>query len=202
MVSTGGKKIKKRKGIKTLLFILAPLLVLALYYKLRPVVAEKVSNYKDEQQYKVYRSPVLERLNVTLSDGSKIILDTNSVLKVPHQFGTANRRLILLGAAYFEVSANEKPFFLETADLKTTITAGTFFMSAYPQEGGEQIELLSGRMTVQKAYTSQTDTIPEDLLPGEMVMINRSVDLMEKEKFSITERQGWLKVEPRSTGKP
>ena len=38
-----------------------------------------------------------------------------------------------------------------------------------------------------KSYHSDTDNEPEILAAGEMVMINREIDLMEKEKLSAEE---------------
>lgn len=151
--------------------------------------------FKEEQaKYQVYKSPFGERMTITLADQSKVILNANSTLKVAHGYHKENRKVVLLGAAYFDISPNaELPFSLETSDMKATVLGTSFYMRAYPHESGQQVELLSGKIKVQKAYTSTLDNQAEILLPGDMVMLNRSVDLMEKETFDIRERQFWIK---------
>jgi hypothetical protein len=42
-------------------------------------------------------------------------------------------------------------------------------------------------LKVKKSYHSDTDNEPEVLDAGDMVMINRDIDLMEKEKMSAAE---------------
>ncbi|WP_222538518.1 FecR family protein [Pedobacter polysacchareus] len=149
---------------------------------------------KEQQQYQVYKSPFGERMSITLADNSKVILNANSILKVPHGYNKDNRKVILLGAACFNISPNVKlPFSLESSDMKATVLGTSFYMRAYPHESGQQVELLSGKLKVQKAYQSTLDNQPEILLPGDMVMLNRSVDLMEKETFDIQQREAWVK---------
>ena len=151
---------------------------------------------KEQQQYQVYKSPFGERMSITLADNSKVILNANSILKVPHGYNKDSRKVILLGAAYFDISPNAKlPFSLESSDMKAMVLGTSFYMRAYPHESGQQLELLSGKLKVQKAYRSTLDNQPEILLPGDMVMLNRSVDLMEKETFDVQQRQAWVKGE-------
>jgi ferric-dicitrate binding protein FerR (iron transport regulator) len=59
-----------------------------------------------------------------------------------------------------------------------------FAVSAVRKQAGEETDVLQGRIRVTKAYHSDTDSLPEELMAGEMAMINREIDLMEKEKMS------------------
>ena len=47
-------------------------------------------------------------------------------------------------------------------------------------------------MRAAKAYPSRFSE-PDDLVGGEMSMVNRSIDLMEKEKFDTGELAQWSK---------
>ncbi|HXO75674.1 MAG TPA: hypothetical protein VN824_10575, partial [Puia sp.] len=68
------------------------------------------------------------------------------------------------------------------------VVLGTrFHVDAFRKNAGEQVDLLEGRLRVKKSYHSDTDNEPEVLEAGEMVMINRDIDLMEKEKMSPAE---------------
>ncbi|SHG64539.1 FecR family protein [Pedobacter caeni] len=165
-----------------------------LFYQYRNEAKVELALQQEQQQYRIYKSPLGERLNITLPDRSKVVLNANTVLKVPHSYNKDNRKIVLLGAAYFEVSPNASlPFVIESNDMKATVLGTSFYMRAYPHESGQQIELLTGKLKVQKSYTSETDNKPEILGPGEMVMLNRSVDLMEKETFDVQTREAWIK---------
>ena len=91
------------------------------------------------------------------------------------------------GEALFELSTTGASVILKTKDLVMDLSAGVFRVDAYGSKAGEEVDLLEGRMRVRKSYHSDTDSAMEMLGPGEMVMINRDIDLMEKEKMSQEE---------------
>ncbi|WP_157262838.1 FecR family protein [Pedobacter steynii] len=151
------------------------------------------SGCKDDGAYQVYQSRPGHRLSLKLPDGSSVLLNSNSILKVPHGYHKDSRKVILLGAAFFTVAPGSVfPFVVESTDIKASTMGASFFARAYPHESGRQIEVTAGNLKVEKSYHSESDNKAEFLLPGEMVMLNRTVDLMEKEKYAITERQSWL----------
>jgi hypothetical protein len=59
-----------------------------------------------------------------------------------------------------------------------------FVVEAMRKQPGEESDLLDGKLRVTKSYHSDTDNEPEVLGAGDMVMINREIDLMEKEKMT------------------
>jgi ferric-dicitrate binding protein FerR (iron transport regulator) len=63
-------------------------------------------------------------------------------------------------------------------------------VSAFAKDEGESVEVLAGTLRAEKAYASK-DHDPETLGAGDMVMINRSIDLMEKETYDTTELHIW-----------
>jgi hypothetical protein len=75
------------------------------------------------------------------------------------------------------------------------LRAGKFRAEAFRARPGEQIDLLLGNARVKKSYHSDTDSTAEVLGPGEMVMINRDIDLLEKENMTMAElnklKSGW-----------
>jgi hypothetical protein len=52
---------------------------------------------------------------------------------------------------------------------------------------GEEVDLLEGQLYIRKSYHSDLDSLPEELRSGDMLMINREIDLMEKEKMNPDE---------------
>ncbi len=124
-----------------------------------------------------------DRKKLALPDGSSVTLFPNTGLKLSCHFKDSARTVSLDGEAFFEVKPDPaSPFIVISKDLFVSAAGGVFHFQGYSAEAGEQLELLRGSATVRKTYTS-VDSAAEILHAGEMVMINRSIDLMEKESF-------------------
>jgi transmembrane sensor len=116
--------------------------------------------------------------------GGTVFLKPNSTIGLAKGFNKDNREISLDGEAFFELSTTGAPVILKTKDLVIDVSQGVFRVDANRSSSGEEVDLLEGRMRVRKSYRSDTDSATESLGPGEMVMINRDIDLMEKEKMS------------------
>ncbi len=57
---------------------------------------------------------------------------------------------------------------------------------------GEETLLLSGKIKVVKSYYSALDHDPYFLKDGDMVMMNKDIDLMEKETFDTKDLKAWM----------
>ena len=125
---------------------------------------------------------------VRLPDGSRVMMRPGTQLSIAKGFGKDNRDLELDGEAFFDVLHNAgHPLVLHTRNLEITVLGTLFHVDAFRKNAGEQVDLLEGKLRVKKSYHSDTDNEPEVLDTGDMVMINRDIDLMEKEKMSPTE---------------
>lgn len=123
-----------------------------------------------------------------LPDGSTVMVSPGTTVSVAKGFGKDNREIGLDGEAVFDVAGMAgRPFVVHTRDLEIEVLGTRFHVDAYRSRPGEEVDLLEGRMRVKKSYRSDTDNEPETLEAGEMVMINRDIDLMEKEKLSPAE---------------
>jgi ferric-dicitrate binding protein FerR (iron transport regulator) len=128
-----------------------------------------------------------------------VFLEPNTTISLAKGFGKGNREISLDGEALFEMEVAGAPVRLLTKDLVIEVpSAGRFRVDAYREKGGEEVDVLEGRMAVAKSYHSDTDSASEVLVPGEMVMINRGIDLMEKEKMSQEEIDKAKKNAPAS----
>jgi transmembrane sensor len=125
-----------------------------------------------------------------LPDGSTVVVMPGTTVTTAKGFGKNNRDLDVDGEVIVEVSgAASWPFVVHTRDLVIEVLAGgsRLHVDASRSRPGEETDLLEGRLRVRKSYHSDTDNEPEVLAGGEMVMINRDIDLMEKEKLSPAE---------------
>lgn len=130
---------------------------------------------------------------IPLSDKNIFILNAGSKLYKPVHSQTPNRDFSLDGDAFFEIFPGpDTPVILHTGMLNL-ITGGSFFrVYAHQQNPGQTVKVLRGELIAEKAYPSDfPDT--EILHAGDMVMINKNIDLMEKESFDTTGLADWYR---------
>ena len=125
---------------------------------------------------------------VTLPDNSHVKLSSGTEFKLGPMFANGNRVVDLDGEGMFEVRAMPgKMFVVTTKNLIIQGPGKKFRVDAVRSRPGEEVDLLAGQLTIRKSYHSDLDSLPEDLTSGEMLMINREIDLMEKERMKPDE---------------
>lgn len=104
-----------------------------------------------------YTTAVGESRSITLADGSKVTLDTNSAIEVP-KWG--ERRLVKLtkGQAYFEVAKDAAHPFVVTSGGKSVEALGTAF-TVRADLNNYDVALLEGRVKVNLGMAGARDTI-------------------------------------------
>jgi transmembrane sensor len=91
---------------------------------------------------------------VVLPDGSKVWLNADSKISFPLHFFGSERKIILEGEAYFEVSRNKsKPFVVQTDKQEVTVLGTHFNINSYADEGSTKTTLLEGSVSV--SYVSR-----------------------------------------------
>jgi ferric-dicitrate binding protein FerR (iron transport regulator) len=79
------------------------------------------------------RVPLAQKMEVTLSDNSKITLDAGSLLRYPDRFQEDSRQVYLEGEAYFEIASNpRKPFMVKTGNAVITVLGTKFNVRSWP----------------------------------------------------------------------
>lgn len=105
---------------------------------------------------------------LVLSDGTKVWLNAESQLIYPKNFLGKERKVTLLGEAYFEVRHDAKHHFVvETSRMIATDLGTAFDLKAYEGKA-TQLILISGSVAVQK----RGETTSVVLKPDEMANLN------------------------------
>ncbi|MEM8508773.1 MAG: FecR domain-containing protein [Bacteroidota bacterium] len=93
-----------------------------------------------------------QKLNLTLTDGTRVILNSGSTLRFPERFDGDSRVVELIGEAFFDVVKNkDKPFLIQTAALTTTVLGTSFNINAYPDQAETAVTLASGKVKIASA---------------------------------------------------
>ena len=118
---------------------------------------------------------------VNLPDGSHVKISDGTMIVL----WKGGRYVDLDGEGMFEVHASAAgPFVVHTGNLVIEALGTKFRVDAVRSRAGEEVDLLEGRLRIVKSYHSDSDNEPEQLEAGDMLMINREIDLMEKEKMN------------------
>lgn len=87
--------------------------------------------------------------HVRLSDGTEVLLNSESKLEFPVGFTGKERRVVLTGEAYFEVAKNKhKPFIVTTAGQNVQVLGTKFNISNFAEDGGPVTTLTEGSVKV------------------------------------------------------
>ena len=105
---------------------------------------------------------------IVLDDGTEIWLNSASELKYPAHFVGNERRVCLVGEAYFQVARNEAaPFIVETRDMDVKVLGTSFNVSAYEDDENSHATLVEGRVEVDDKVNGEKVT----LTPGEQALL-------------------------------
>lgn len=93
-------------------------------------------------------SPIGQQMEVILSDGTVVWLNSNSELEFSDLGSKGVRRVSLKGEAYFEVARNEKrPFIVSTPDFNVKVLGTKFNVNTYFEK--QAVVLVEGAVDVQ-----------------------------------------------------
>lgn len=131
--------------------------------------------------------PKGRRSNLTLSDGSRIWLNSGTQLDFPGEFRGKTREISVEGEIFIEVAPdNEVPFIVHAGDLNILVHGTSFNVSAYREDPFKSVVLVDGSVSVETA-----NKLTAVLAPSEMIAI--SGNNLSKEVVNVSEYISWTK---------
>ena len=108
---------------------------------------------------------------LALSDGSFINLNAGSTLSVIKGFGLGERRLILEGEAFFQVSHDpQQPFTVTMNGAEVRVTGTAFNLRAYPENEAVQLAVTEGSV----AFRSENSDNGQAVKAGQAAKVDRA----------------------------
>ena len=87
--------------------------------------------------------------NVTLPDGTRVWLNSNTTLEYPTTFSDGKRKVQIAGEAYFEVTRDEKhPFVVQTNRSQVEVLGTKFYVEDYANNDQVETALIEGSVMV------------------------------------------------------
>jgi len=126
-----------------------------------------------------------KQFQLTLPDGTRVWVNTASSLTYPVAFATDERKVQLIGEAYFEVTPNKTaPFKVIANDTEITVTGTHFNVSAYTSDQLVKATLMEGGIDIQNGGRTVT------LIPGDQALVYDGGH-MEKRKGNLEQALAW-----------
>ncbi|MDD2798345.1 MAG: FecR family protein [Bacteroidales bacterium] len=127
-----------------------------------------------------------EKAIVSLPDGTKVWLNSESTVSYDNTFNHRNRKVSLVGEAYFEVRPDKtRPFIVETKALDVQALGTKFNVRAFDESNEVTVVLLSGKVKVYNEYNSAI------LMPNEAIRFNTISHSSVKSKVYAQDFTTW-----------
>lgn len=145
-----------------------------------------LSGKQDVVTYNTLSTPRGGQYSITLSDGTKVWLNSSSSLRFPTAFTTSQRKVELTGEGYFEVAKNPaRPFKVQVNEMEVQVLGTHFNIMAYQDEAMTKTTLLEGSVRINKNNTSTL------LKPGQQIKIKQGENAGKVEEANIEEAIAW-----------
>ena len=94
--------------------------------------------------------PYGKRSTLILSDGTKVSLNSGSILVFPAAFASNSREVQLTGEGYFDVTHNKmKPFYVKTDAFVMKVYGTKFDIQSYQQDNASNVILVEGKVSLK-----------------------------------------------------
>lgn len=150
-------------------------------------IAYQTDGKTEEVEYNTLTVPRGSRIaHVTLSDGTRVWLNSGSSLRYPVTFNGPDRKVEVTGESYFEVAQDKAhPFVVNKGNNAIKVLGTHFNVNAYDEEGPMKVTLLEGSVKV----TSSADN--SLLLPGQMAVMNAGQKIDVDKNADIEKVMAW-----------
>ena len=140
-------------------------------------------------RYSEITVPFGQMSQLTLSDGTKIWLNSGTTLRYPERFAENSRSVSIEGEAYFEVAKMaHKPFTVNTSDIKVEVLGTSFNLSAYKEDAATAVTLVEGKVAVE----DHAGKIIARLIPGQMATKNKQTNALDIRNVETSFYAAWI----------
>ena len=130
-----------------------------------------------------------ETKEYTLSDGTKIILNSDSKLRIPSDYNKENRQVEMFGEGFFDVVTNHsKPFIINSGDAQLKVLGTSFNVKAYPEDQSFDVTVSTGKVLV----SIQKIDLQLRVMPMEHLAIDLSTGGVSKDSILENNYIKWM----------
>ncbi len=130
---------------------------------------------------------------IVLSDGTKVWLNAGSQLIYPAVFINTDRKVTLVGEAFFDVAKNPKrPFIVCASDVRVHVLGTRFDISAYPEDKVIQTVLEEGKVNLKYLAKGILNREYEvEMKPNQMVEFDKTSGEASSAMVDVSKYVSW-----------
>ncbi len=114
--------------------------------------------------------------DLTLADGTKVWLNSETELKFPLSFNGKKREVYLKGEAYFQVAKNtQAPFIVHSNLMNVEVTGTSFNVMTYENEKDARVSLVKGQVIVRDQKGLEITLSPDQ----QAIVDNKGISIKE-----------------------
>ncbi|MCY1718966.1 FecR family protein [Prolixibacteraceae bacterium Z1-6] len=165
----------------------AAVLVFALL--MYPVLNQLTNRNVTPEYFEVY-VPTAKQSQITLPDGTKVWVNSETKIKYSNQFNTKERTIYLAGEAFFDVAKNkELPLQVIANDARIKVTGTQFNVKGYPDEDKVETVLVEGRVELSRVGDMSGRSIA--LQPGDKAILNLGTNKVGISREDVLDDVAW-----------
>jgi len=155
---------------------------LTVYYLSKDSIRNNVLVYKTENV------PYGEKKEILLADGSRVVLNSGSVLRYPDSFNDRERKVYLDGEAFFSITQKkDAPFIVGSEKLAVKVLGTEFNMKAYKHDQQSSVSVKNGKVQVE------TEEMSSKLVAGDHITLDNYSKDYQKRKIELKSISVWIK---------
>ncbi|WP_423127996.1 FecR family protein [Gaoshiqia sp. Z1-71] len=136
--------------------------------------------------------PYGRRAFLTLSEGTKVWLNSGSKLVYPAKFASNNREVFIDGEAIFDVAhVSDIPFVVKTSYFDVNVLGTVFNVSAYSDDSRSSTVLQTGKIELCYKQESKPKKDRMDMNPGDMVIYDQKSELFNMKIVNPDDYLSW-----------
>ena len=149
-------------------------------------------DYRSENTYFTVHVAPGKSSDVTLPDGSKVDLNSESSICYNNDNKLHQRRVSLKGEAHFKVTKNpKKPFIVSTTFFDVEVLGTTFNVKTYDSDDINTVALMEGRVKLTTLNQGKNTTIY--LLPNQKAIYNKKTGELTVVPMDNYTETAWMK---------
>lgn len=144
--------------------------------------------------YRMVETEAGQKSTVQYSDGSKVVVNSNSQMRMPDRAtDTDTMQVWLEGEAFFSIThkedAESRTFIVHTPDGDVSVLGTKFAVNTTEQES--RVVLAEGSVRVNVQDSARNDGLNYTMKPGEMALFSPSVDNIQVEEVNAEVYTSW-----------
>lgn len=135
-----------------------------------------------------------EKMNLTLPDKSKVVLDSGTLFRYPSQFNSETREVFLDGEGYFEIYSNlQKPFIVHANHAVIRVVGTKFNIRAWRDTQKVKVVVTEGKVSL---YSEKADNNAKVIISkGEMSVLQKKGAPSKPFQVDVSKELSWINRE-------